>query len=208
VQVDGTVVAEREGANAKFYGQAVPVAKILRGEVPAQGPPGMWPAGAKNLFDVLRGAEGGYLGGQQHQQQQGQGLGQGPAVSHVPPSQTIPTSYGPNVGAPQSAWVPGVTAGVQGLNIGGGSTSGAAGPSTTVPPPPPPGGVAPPSAAASAKAAEAAAEAEAAAAASGGPAPPPPPMYTEHHDAGDLPPAYEDDGRYKDYSGDSKTGLH
>ncbi|GAB1318191.1 DUF500 and UBA/TS-N domain-containing protein [Madurella fahalii] len=188
IQIDGTVVAEREGANAKFYGQAVPVAKILRGEVPAQGPQGMWPVGAKSLYDVLKGAEGGWRG-----QQQGQ-------ARPVSPSPVTPT-FDPNVGAPPSTWVPGVTAGVQGLNIGSDS---AAGPSKVHRGPPPPAGAVPPTAGASAKAAEAAAEAARAEAYA-----PPPPGYTEQHDPEDLPPAYVDDDNYRPPApGDSKTGLH
>lgn len=57
VQVDGTVIVERKDANAAFYGGTVRVEQILRGEVPVQG--GQWPAGARVLHDVLRGAEGG-----------------------------------------------------------------------------------------------------------------------------------------------------
>jgi lipid-binding SYLF domain-containing protein len=59
IQVDGTVVVERKDANASFYGAKVPVAQILRGDVPAQGPSGMWPVGAKTLHEVLTGAEAG-----------------------------------------------------------------------------------------------------------------------------------------------------
>lgn len=183
IQIDGTVVAEREGANAKFYGQAVPVAKILRGEVPAQGPQGMWPVGAKSLYDVLRGAEEGWRG--QQQQQQGHARPVSPAPVTLAPA--------PNVGAPQSAWVPGVTAGMQGLGIGSSSSA--------VPPPPPPPAT---STGASAKAAEAAAEA-----ARAEPSGPPPPGYAELRGPEDLPPAYVDDGAYRPPApGDSKTGQH
>ncbi|KAJ4289945.1 hypothetical protein N0V88_006743 [Collariella sp. IMI 366227] len=56
VQIDGTVIAERESANAKFYGAAVPVKNIIRGEVP---PPGQWATASKGLFDVLKAAEAG-----------------------------------------------------------------------------------------------------------------------------------------------------
>ncbi|KAH8749358.1 Ysc84 actin-binding domain-containing protein [Diaporthe sp. PMI_573] len=48
IQVDGTVITE--------YGERIPVEKILRGEVPAQGPAGMWPAGARTLLEILKGA--------------------------------------------------------------------------------------------------------------------------------------------------------
>ncbi|KAL0941511.1 DUF500 domain protein [Colletotrichum truncatum] len=57
VQVDGTVVTERKDANAAFYGQKVSVEQIVRGQVPPQGPAGMWPAGAHTLYDALRVAE-------------------------------------------------------------------------------------------------------------------------------------------------------
>ncbi|KOS22903.1 SH3 domain-containing protein [Escovopsis weberi] len=70
ISVDGTVVAERKDANAAFYGQAVSVQQILRGQVPSQGPSGMWPSGAQNLLAILRGAEAGAT--QQQQQVPGQ----------------------------------------------------------------------------------------------------------------------------------------
>lgn len=187
IQIDGTVVAEREGANAKFYGQAVPVAKILKGEVPGQGPQGMWPIGARSLYDVLKGAEGGW-----RSQQQGQGR-------PVSPAPVTPT-FDPNVGAPQSTWVPGVTAGVRGLDIGGS----AAGPSAVYRDPHSPAGAVPPTTGASAKAAEAAADAARAETTA-----PPPPGYTEQHDPDDLPPAYVEDENYRPPApGDSKTDLH
>ncbi len=227
VQIDGTVIAEREGANAKFYGAAVPVEKILRGQVPAHGPEGMWPAAARGLFEVLKGAEA--------------SAGAGPA----PVSPGFGTPAGASgVGAPQSSWVPppaagastashavppptqtfpppptaqtfpppptqtfpppptqetipSATAGMRSLNISDNTT---AGPSTTT------------TTASSAKAAEAAAEAARHAAQSS--PPPPPPSYAEHHDhqsggAGgeDLPPAYVEDERSRPM-GDGKTGLH
>jgi len=56
IQVDGTVITERKDANAAFYGERISVENILRGEVPAQGPAGMWPAGARTLLEVLKGA--------------------------------------------------------------------------------------------------------------------------------------------------------
>ncbi|KAK5991906.1 SH3 domain-containing protein [Cladobotryum mycophilum] len=55
IRVDGTVVAERKDANAAFYGQSVSVQQVLKGQVPPQGPQGMWPVGAQNLLAVLRG---------------------------------------------------------------------------------------------------------------------------------------------------------
>lgn len=57
IQVDGTVITERKDANGAFYGEMIPVEKILRGEVPAQGPSGMWPVSARMLSEVLKGAE-------------------------------------------------------------------------------------------------------------------------------------------------------
>jgi SH3 domain-containing YSC84-like protein 1 len=56
IQVDGTVITERKDANAAFYGENIPIEKILRGEVPAQGPAGMWPVGARMLLEALKGA--------------------------------------------------------------------------------------------------------------------------------------------------------
>jgi len=59
VQADGTVIVARPDANASFYGEkGSGVDKILRGEVPAHGPPGMWPAAALSLREVLKAAEG------------------------------------------------------------------------------------------------------------------------------------------------------
>ncbi|KAK4237177.1 hypothetical protein C8A03DRAFT_34868 [Achaetomium macrosporum] len=211
VQIDGTVIAEREGANAKFYGQPVPVAKILKGEVPARGPPGMWPDAAKGLFEVLKGAEG-WRG-----QQQGRpvspvspGLVGDIRTGAVPHSGAAagtgtPPSYGPpaGTGAPPSTWVPppptgvpDVTAGMQNLSVGSSSAAGA-GPSTGPSYPPSP------TDAASAKAAEAAAEV-----AHSEHLPPPPPMYSELHGDQDLPPAYVEDERYPHAGQDSKTGRH
>jgi len=197
VQIDGTVIAEREGGNSRFYGQAVPVGKILRGEVPAQGPAGMWPAGAKGLYEVLRGAEA-----LPAVPISAAPVGAGVSAAPVP-GPTFGAAPGTG-GAPPSAWVPppgppqgvaGVTAGVR--NLGVGDNAAGAGPSG-VPPPPATAG------ASSAKAAEAASET-----ARAGNSPPPPPVYSEHHAAGeDLPPAYVEDERYRPAGGDSKTGLH
>ncbi|KAF4981376.1 hypothetical protein FZEAL_2806 [Fusarium zealandicum] len=61
VQVDGTVVVERKDANTAFYGEKVPVERIIKGDVPPQGPNGMWPAGARGLLETLKGAEVGSL---------------------------------------------------------------------------------------------------------------------------------------------------
>jgi len=56
--VDGTVIKEKPDANADFYGSKVAVAQILRGEVAAQNGATKWPAGAKQLTEVLKLAEG------------------------------------------------------------------------------------------------------------------------------------------------------
>ncbi|KAF4471666.1 hypothetical protein FALBO_1401, partial [Fusarium albosuccineum] len=61
IQVDGTVVVERKDANAVFYGERVSVDKIIKGELPRQGSNGLWPSGARNLLDTLKGAEVGSL---------------------------------------------------------------------------------------------------------------------------------------------------
>ncbi|UKZ89621.1 uncharacterized protein TrAFT101_004665 [Trichoderma asperellum] len=70
IRIDGTVVAERKDANAAFYGHSVSVDQILKGQVPPQGPPGMWPAGAQTLFGVLKGAEAGALQTSSHEHEQ------------------------------------------------------------------------------------------------------------------------------------------
>lgn len=77
IQVDGTVVVERKDANAAFYGERVSVEQIIRGEVPRQS--GMWPAGARNLLETLKGAEVGSL-----------------KVNSVSPTDRDPTSTGPS----------------------------------------------------------------------------------------------------------------
>lgn len=215
VQIDGTVIAARESANAKFYGRAVPVDKILRGEVPpaqATQAAGLWPGGAKGLFEVLRGAEAGKPAQGQPAAQGRPGLWQGQAQGGRPgsagyggPSPAFGAAAGTG-GAPVGTWVPppgagaqggvaGVTAGVRGLDVGASSGSGLS--SATAPVTP----------GAAAKAAEAAAEAARAPQDS---AEPPPPSYSEPHGAApdDLPPAYVEDERYRHVAGDSKTGLH
>ncbi|KAL6877655.1 hypothetical protein HDV57DRAFT_500176 [Trichoderma longibrachiatum] len=98
IRIDGTVVAERKEANAAFYGQTVTVDQILKGQVPPQGPPGMWPTGAQTLYTVLKGAEAGALQAfsgdsspRLHQQQAAQGYD----YPHPGPGQqqTSPPSY-------------------------------------------------------------------------------------------------------------------
>ncbi|KAK4120580.1 hypothetical protein N657DRAFT_579558 [Parathielavia appendiculata] len=206
VQIDGTVIAVRNRDNAKFYGQSVSVEKILKGEVPAQGTGGMWPAAARGLFEVLKGAEG-WIGQQQpgqqpqlpQQQQQQQQLG-GSGI----PAFGAPTGTG---GAPTSAWVappPPVTTsqGIPGVTVGLRNPSVGVGPSIAVTAPP--GATSPATSAVSAKAAEAAAEA-----AHADPVPPPPPTYSELQGGEDLPPAYVENERYRPAgAGDSKTGQH
>jgi lipid-binding SYLF domain-containing protein len=56
--VDGTVIKERLDANADFYGSKVTTAQILKGEIQAQDGASKWPAGAKQLIEVLKLAEG------------------------------------------------------------------------------------------------------------------------------------------------------
>lgn len=80
VQADGTIIVERPGANAAFYGEEkISVDRILKGEVksnPAPIAPAatttaagkdkkdssspivLWPAGARQLMEVLKAAEG------------------------------------------------------------------------------------------------------------------------------------------------------
>ncbi|KAH6637192.1 hypothetical protein F5144DRAFT_208986 [Chaetomium tenue] len=218
IQIDGTVIAARETANAKFYGRAVSVDKILKGDVPAAQTTqaaGLWPGGAKGLFEVLRGAEAGKpaQGGQPASAQGQPGLWQGHpqggrpgSAGHRGPSPAFGAPAGTG-GAPPGTWVPppgagagaqggvaGVTAGVRDLGVGASSASG------------PPPGTAPATSGAAAKAAEAAAEAARAPQDS---AEAPPPSYSEPHSAADdLPPAYVEDERYRHVGGDSKTGLH
>ncbi|RDW65109.1 hypothetical protein BP6252_10760 [Coleophoma cylindrospora] len=56
--VDGTVIKERPGANADFYGPNITTAQILSGEVKGQDGADKWPAGSKRLMEVLKVAEG------------------------------------------------------------------------------------------------------------------------------------------------------
>ena len=182
VQVDGTVVTERKDANSAFYGQSIPVDRILKGEVPAHGPNGMWPAAANGLFEVLKGAEG-WRG-----QQPGQEAGAGGFVPAAPASIAAPPAS--TAAAPVQQSVPPVTAGVQGMNLGANNAT-----------PQPP--------VVYSKEAEAAAEAAAAAHhGESSSSHPPPPAYAEPTGAEDAPPAYVEDGQYRPAAGDSKTGLH
>jgi len=188
VQIDGTVVTERKDANAAFYGAPVSVDKIIKGEVPSQGPTGMWPTGAKALFDVLKGAEG--WRGQPGQQPQSQAAHHTQGLAAGGPAPPVPST------APAQG-VPGLAAGVQSINLDG-SKPGPSSAFGTGPAPPP---VATTSAA-DAKAAEAAAEAAQQEPYS---AAPPSYTYTEPGATEELPPAYANDGQYRPPT-DSKTG--
>jgi hypothetical protein len=90
IQIDGTVVVERKDANAVFYGERVPVDRILKGEVPPQGPSGMWPTGARGLLETLKGAEAGMLAREQSKERE----------KETPISQATPpvTAAGPSTG--------------------------------------------------------------------------------------------------------------
>lgn len=56
--VDGTVVKERTDANADFYGSNVTAAQILKGEIAPQEGASKWPAGARQLIEVLKMTDG------------------------------------------------------------------------------------------------------------------------------------------------------
>ena len=56
--MDGTVIKENTEANANFYGSNITTAQILKGEAKAQDGRSKWPAGAKQLTEVLKMAEG------------------------------------------------------------------------------------------------------------------------------------------------------
>jgi SH3 domain-containing YSC84-like protein 1 len=58
ITIDGTVIKGKPEANAAFYGSKVTTAQILKGEIPAQDGASKWPAGAKQLIEVLKLAEG------------------------------------------------------------------------------------------------------------------------------------------------------
>jgi lipid-binding SYLF domain-containing protein len=58
VTMDGTVIKERSDANADFYGLVVATAEILKGQVQVQDGESKWPAGARQLIEVLKFAEG------------------------------------------------------------------------------------------------------------------------------------------------------
>lgn len=106
IQVDGTVVVERKDANAAFYGTPLAVQQILQGQVPPQGPQGMWPSGARGLLETLRGAEAGMLD-QQH------GAGQAAGFGNVGHGSTVDAGAGAGV-APDFTHAPVGTAGTAG----------------------------------------------------------------------------------------------
>ena len=58
LSVDGTVIRERKEANAEFYEKKVTAAQILQGGVDVRTGPDVWPAGASQLMEVLKLAEG------------------------------------------------------------------------------------------------------------------------------------------------------
>lgn len=58
VTIDGTVISERRDVNADFYGSQVTSKQILSGEVVPQDEVGKWPAGAKQLAEMLKVAGG------------------------------------------------------------------------------------------------------------------------------------------------------
>ncbi|ETN36819.1 uncharacterized protein HMPREF1541_07806 [Cyphellophora europaea CBS 101466] len=57
VQIDGTVVSQREDANAAFYGEKVTVQQILRGEVRPQESEKLWPKATAGLMETLNSVE-------------------------------------------------------------------------------------------------------------------------------------------------------
>lgn len=58
IQVDGTVVSQRESANADFYGEKVKTEQILKGEVKPQQSAKLYPAAADVLYQALKAASG------------------------------------------------------------------------------------------------------------------------------------------------------
>lgn len=171
VQVDGTVITERKDANAAFYGEAVSVQNILRGEVSQIPGKDNWANAVKPLFDTIMGAEGqkGQQGGQ-WANQQGPVSAATSTYGYEKAAQGYPTGFDPVSSAPPSiaenppakpprpaAGVGGVTEGVQQMHLDG-TSPGAAGPSSAAAPVPHADDKTP---GARSKAAEAAAEAEA-----------------------------------------------
>jgi lipid-binding SYLF domain-containing protein len=58
VTVDGTIIKEKPGMNADFYGSNVTAAQVLRGELPPLDGQTLWPAGRKQLMEILKLVEG------------------------------------------------------------------------------------------------------------------------------------------------------
>ncbi|KUI59390.1 SH3 domain-containing YSC84-like protein 1 [Cytospora mali] len=139
VQVDGTMITERKDANAAFYGEAVSVQSILRGEIPMIPGKDNWLNTIRPLFDVIKGAEG--WRGQQTGQwanQQGPAPGSPHFYNHGNASQGYPTGFDPVSSFPTgtsehapskpprpaagASSVGGVTEGVRGINLDGSTT--------------------------------------------------------------------------------------
>ncbi|ROW06510.1 hypothetical protein VMCG_04256 [Cytospora schulzeri] len=165
VQVDGTIVTERKDANAAFYGEAVSVHSILKGEIPLASGKETWLNSVRPLFETIKGAEGwrGQQGGQ-WANQQGPVAGSTGTYGYEKAAEGYPTGFDPVSSTDEhppakpprpAAGVGGVTEGGQHMNLDGNARG-----------PPPAGGDAPVPHAddktpgARSKAAEAAAEAE------------------------------------------------
>ena len=58
VTMDGTIIKERPDANAHFYGSKVTAAQILNGEIGVEKGSGLGATGVKQLYEVLKVAEG------------------------------------------------------------------------------------------------------------------------------------------------------
>lgn len=58
VTVDGTLIKEKQAMNAEFYGSNITAAQVLRGDVPIQNDIDLFPAGRKQLIEVLKLIEG------------------------------------------------------------------------------------------------------------------------------------------------------
>lgn len=105
VQVDGTVITERKDANAAFYGEAVSVHNILRGEVPRIPGKDNWANAVLSLFDTIRGAEG--KAGQQSEQWANQQFPVAAATGTYGDEKTAegyPTGFDPVFSAPPSIY--------------------------------------------------------------------------------------------------------
>lgn len=57
IQVDGTMISQRDSANASFYGEKVTVQQILRGEVKEQASEKLYPGAVQGLMSALKVAE-------------------------------------------------------------------------------------------------------------------------------------------------------